>query len=95
VSWNYLYGFPGETDADYTCVLNRVRSLVHLQPPTAAFRVALERFSPYFDDARLGLRNRGPARLFAAIFPLSDEELADLVYLFESEQVGITGEVEE
>lgn len=95
VSWNYLYGFPGETDPDYTGILMQATALTHLQPPSAAFRVALERFSPYFEDSQLGLRSRGPAQLFAAIYQLLAEDLAELVYLFESEPAGITGKVEQ
>jgi ribosomal peptide maturation radical SAM protein 1 len=95
VSWNYLYGFPGETDSDYTEILAQAAALTHLQPPSAAFRVALERFSPYFEDRELGLRNRGPAQLFAAIYQLTTADLAELVYLFESESSGIGGAVEQ
>jgi ribosomal peptide maturation radical SAM protein 1 len=95
VSWNYLYGFPGESGSDYTAILSQTAALTHLQPPSAAFRVALERFSPYFEDRELGLRNRGPAQLFAAIYQLPPEDLADLVYLFESEPSGINGAVEQ
>lgn len=95
VSWNYLYGFPGETDSDYTGILAQAAALTHLQPPSAAFRVALERFSPYFEDRALGLRNRGPAQLFGAIYQLPAEDLAELVYLFESESAGIGGAVEQ
>jgi ribosomal peptide maturation radical SAM protein 1 len=94
VSWNYLYGFPGELDEDYAEVLRQASALVHLQPPAAAFRVALERFSPYFEDPGLGVRNEGPARLFAAIYGLPEDDLADLVYLFESTPAGIGGSVE-
>jgi ribosomal peptide maturation radical SAM protein 1 len=94
VSWNYLYGFPGETDPDYTGILKQATALIHLQPPSAAFRVALERFSPYFEDRQLGLRSRGPAQLFAAIYQLPAENLAELVYLFESEPAGISDKAE-
>ncbi len=89
VSWNYLYGFPGEENPDYDVVLRQAPALVHLQPPSSASRIALERFSPYFEQASLGLENRGPAKLFSAIFRLPDDELCDLIYLFESEPAGI------
>jgi len=48
VDWNVLWGFPGETVEDYAEQAAVVPHLVHLQPPTGADRVWLERFSPMF-----------------------------------------------
>jgi ribosomal peptide maturation radical SAM protein 1 len=48
VAWNVLWGFPGETAEDYAEQAAVVPHLVHLQPPTGADRVWLERFSPMF-----------------------------------------------
>ena len=50
VSWNLLYGFPGETDEDYRRQLDVVRLIPHLQPPQRHSRIWLERFAPYFTD---------------------------------------------
>jgi ribosomal peptide maturation radical SAM protein 1 len=95
VSWNYLYGFPGETAADYTAVLDQLPALVHLQPPAGVTRLALERFSPYFDRPELGFGERWPAEVYRHVYDLPDEELADLVYLFDTPPRGIGGEVEQ
>ncbi|WP_285662962.1 RiPP maturation radical SAM C-methyltransferase [Actinorhabdospora filicis] len=91
VEWNWLYGFPGEEVADYRAVLDQLPALVHLQPPSGAFRIALERFSPYFEQPELGLVNEGPAAIYSMIYDLPQEELASLVYLFDSTPNGISG----
>ncbi|MFH8387254.1 RiPP maturation radical SAM C-methyltransferase [Kitasatospora sp. NPDC018058] len=94
VSWNYLYGFPGERDADYGTVIDQMPALVHLQPPGATIRIALERFSPNFERPELGFAERAPSRVYDHIYDLPPEELADLVYLFDTPPQGIRGEIE-
>ncbi|MEU7050866.1 RiPP maturation radical SAM C-methyltransferase [Streptomyces eurythermus] len=94
VSWNYLYGFPGELDADYLPVIEQMPALVHLQPPGGASRIALERFSPNFDRLELGFADRQPSVIYDHVYDLSRPELADLVYLFDTPAQGIGGSVE-
>ncbi|MEU2924234.1 RiPP maturation radical SAM C-methyltransferase [Streptomyces sp. NPDC007251] len=93
-SWNLLYGFPGETADDYTPVIDQIPALVHLQPPSGAHRIQLERFSPHFTDPGLGFGKRRPARMYQHVYQLPEDELADLVYLFDTEDAGIGGPVE-
>ncbi|AYN38909.1 RiPP maturation radical SAM protein 1 [Streptomyces dangxiongensis] len=93
-SWNLLYGFPGESADDYTPVIDQLPALVHLQPPSGAHRIQLERFSPHFTDPRLGFGKRRPAEMYQHVFDLPEEELADLVYLFDADDAGITGPAE-
>jgi len=50
VSWNLIWGFPGETEADYQKELEVLRSLGHLEAPKNCGRIWLERFSPYYTD---------------------------------------------
>lgn len=95
VDWNFLYGFPGETQADYENMLRQIPRLVHLQPPTGAFRIALERFSPNYDYGELGFAIRQPAKVYNYIYQLPRRELMDLVYLFDSPPQGITGALED
>ncbi|MGE7928339.1 RiPP maturation radical SAM C-methyltransferase [Lysinibacillus xylanilyticus] len=94
VDWNYLFGFPKETDADYEYILNQLQSLVHLEPPIAFGRVALERFSPYFNNSELGFVNLGPSKIYSYIYDLPTNEIEDLVYIFESPHYGISSELE-
>jgi len=57
VSWNLIYGFPGETEDDYKDELRVLQLISHLEPPHDCTRIWLERFSPYFTD-----RERYPVR---------------------------------
>ncbi len=55
VSWNLLWGFPGETAEFYAEELDVLRRIGHYEPPAGCGRIWLERFSPNFD------RNQFPA----------------------------------
>ncbi|MBI1758679.1 MAG: RiPP maturation radical SAM protein 1 [Actinobacteria bacterium] len=81
VTWNILYGFPGETEEDYRTLLRKFATLEHLQPPTGAWRIALERFSPHFEDPQQGFMFRRPAEIYDFIYQVPHDELYDLVYL--------------
>ncbi|MEV7521045.1 RiPP maturation radical SAM C-methyltransferase [Streptomyces sp. NPDC091371] len=94
-TWNYLYGFPGETADDYNAVVDQFPALVHLQPPGGAFRIQLERFSPHFANPALGFAERTPAAMYGHVYDLPEAELADLVYLFDTPPRGIGGTAEE
>ena len=89
VSWNYLYGFPGERDSDYTDVIAQMPALHHLFPAGGSSRIALERFSPYFNDPARGFPERRPDPQYELIYDLPESELLDLAYLFSSPPQGI------
>ncbi|MFI0351063.1 RiPP maturation radical SAM C-methyltransferase [Actinomadura sp. 9N407] len=93
VYWNYLYGFPGETPADYTDVIEQLPALHHLVPPMAASRIAIERFSPYFNQPELGFPDLRPARSHRLIFDLPESECYDLTYIFDAQPAGIEEEL--
>jgi ribosomal peptide maturation radical SAM protein 1 len=84
VSWNLLYGFAGETAADYERIHELIPLLTHLEPPSSVTRLYLERFSPYFERAEeYGIEVRGPAKFYRLIYPAGDELLARIAYEFE------------
>lgn len=89
VAWNYLYGFPGETQDDYLPLIEQFPALHHLHPSTGANRIALERFSPYFDRPELGFADRRPNSQYQITYDLPEAELADLAYLFDTPAQGI------
>jgi magnesium-protoporphyrin IX monomethyl ester (oxidative) cyclase len=95
VTWNILYGFPGETEEDYRGLLRKFAALEHLQPPTGAWRIALERFSPYFEDPARGFMFRRPAEIYDFIYKIPRDQLYDLVYLFDGSPQGISGSLED
>lgn len=92
VTWNWLYGFPGETEESYREVLDQLSALVHLQPPTSTARIELNRFSPYFENPSLGFPERWPAEPYRYVYDLPPDRLDDLVYLFETPHRGLTEE---
>jgi len=95
VSWNYLYGFPGESAEHYNTVISQFPRLVHLRAPIGISRIALERFSPHFEQPELGFPKRSPASMYQHVYALPQNELADMVYLFDTPAQGITGNVEQ
>lgn len=90
VSWNYLVGFPGEEEELYEAVLRQLPALAHLQPPSLAARIVLERFSPYFNKPWLGFEDRTPGAVYPVIYALDSEQLSNMVYLFEAPERGIS-----
>ncbi|MGW7531793.1 RiPP maturation radical SAM C-methyltransferase [Amycolatopsis sp. NPDC054798] len=90
VSWNWLYGFPDETAGDYEEVLPQLPALSHLQPPVAASRILLERFSPYFENPALGFPDRTSAELYRHVYRLPEHDVFDMVYLFDTQGRGLT-----
>ncbi|HYW53776.1 MAG TPA: RiPP maturation radical SAM C-methyltransferase [Dongiaceae bacterium] len=82
ISWNLLYGFPGETDEDYERMAEIVPSLTHLEAPGMS-RLFLERFSPYFDrHEEFGIEVAGPARFYELVYPVDRELLPEIAYEF-------------
>lgn len=89
VSWNYLVGFPGETMSDYDGVICQLKNLHHLQPPTGASRIVLERFSPYFNKPSLGFVDRRPHTSYGLIYDLAPAELENFAFFFSAPAAGI------
>lgn len=82
-AWNLLIGFPGEDAAVYRKYLEDLPRLTHLPPPSGAFPVRFDRFSPYFTRAAEYGLDLAPFAFYRAIYPFSDETLASLAYYFE------------
>ncbi len=86
VSWNILYGFPGEDPDAVRRMAELVPLLHHLPPPTMAVRIRLDRFSPLFVQ-RAGLTQIRPKEAYRWVFGLPDHELAELAYFFDFDYV--------
>ncbi len=85
LTWNLLWGFPGEEDGWYAEMAGWFPALEHLQPPGGASRVRYDRFSPYHKRAQdFGLALR-PAPAMRHVYPLPEPDLADLAYFFGAE----------
>ncbi|MEV1117205.1 RiPP maturation radical SAM C-methyltransferase [Actinosynnema sp. NPDC049800] len=93
IAWNYLYGFPGETEDDYLPVIEQMPALHHLPPVEGVARIVIERFSPYFNRPELGFADLGPGTQYAMNYDLPRTELMDLAYLFTSDSLGVGEDV--
>jgi ribosomal peptide maturation radical SAM protein 1 len=83
VTWNIIYGIPGETEDDYARMAEMVKSLVHLKPP-GLVSLQVQRFSPYFDDPTPhGVRLLGPAPYYRHIHNVASDRLPALAYAFD------------
>jgi ribosomal peptide maturation radical SAM protein 1 len=92
-SWNILMGFPGESLAEYEAIRKQLPALAHLQPPSSATRIAVERFSPYYNDQSLGFSNPRPASCYSLIYELPENELFDIVYVFDVPPQGASDDI--
>lgn len=89
VSWNVLWGFPGETEEDYRRELDVMKLLSHLDPPVRAGTFVMARFSPLFVDGhRFPIANLRPKQSYAYVYPRS--VAADRTALFFDCDVGDT-----
>jgi hypothetical protein len=84
IAWNLLYGFPGETEADYTETAAMMDAITHLKPPGMAAPIRLDRFSPNYDQAEhFGLAEVKPFSMYQSIYPFAPDSVANLAYFFE------------
>jgi ribosomal peptide maturation radical SAM protein 1 len=82
--WNLLYGFPGETTADYLAMLDLLISIDHLEAPSACGPIRLDRFSPYHDDpASFGMIGVRPLLPYQFLHPTAGDRLADIACYFD------------
>jgi ribosomal peptide maturation radical SAM protein 1 len=83
VFWNLIWGFPGETEQDYREETAVLASISHLQPPTSASRIWLERFAPYFThQADFPVTDLRPESSYGHVYPPS-VDLTKIAYFFE------------
>src|SRR5262249_26320575 len=80
--WNLLVGFPGEPEEVYKKYYDDLPLLLHLQPPSGAFPVRFDRFSPYYTRAQEYGLKLNPCEFYEMIYPFPKSDLADLAYFF-------------
>jgi len=81
-AWNLLVGFPGEGEEVYKKYLCDIPLLTHLPPPSGAYPVRFDRYSPYFVQAEGYALDLSPYDFYELIYPFSKEVLANLAYYF-------------
>lgn len=82
LSWNMLWGFPGEDDAWYRETAEWLELIEHLQPPSRVIRIRFDRFSPYFFKAREYGLDLVPVPAMRMVYGLGEQEEAALTYFF-------------
>lgn len=84
VDWNLLYGFPGETDADYEHIAALLPLIAHLQAPGACGSIRLDRFSPYFKSPQdFGLCRVRALPVYGFLYPAELLDVDQVAYYFE------------
>ncbi|MFI7546996.1 RiPP maturation radical SAM C-methyltransferase [Actinoplanes sp. NPDC049599] len=83
VSWNIIWGFPGETEQDYAEQAALLPHLAHLPAPAGTGRLWLERFSPLYRSSPGKL----PEHSYRYIYPPA-VELGKVAYFFEYDLPG-------
>jgi ribosomal peptide maturation radical SAM protein 1 len=85
VAWNLLTEIPGDAASDFEWMLRVIPLLHHLEPPSGASPLSIDRFSPYFEDpVHYGIARPRPWPAYRDIFP-TDANVADLAYHFEGD----------
>jgi ribosomal peptide maturation radical SAM protein 1 len=82
LSWNLLLGFPGEDEQVYRAYTEFLPLLFHLPPPTGAYPVRFDRFSPYYDQSKTYGLDLHPLDFYALVYPFEEADLKDLAYYF-------------
>lgn len=80
--WNLLIGFPGEAEEVYSKYYSDIPLLHHLPPPSGAFPVRFDRYSPYFTEAAKYNLDLQPLDYYALIYPYPKEVLHEIAYYF-------------
>ena len=83
VDWNLLYGFPGETDADYDQILALLPAIRF--PAAAGARADPARpLQPVpHAPAAFGLSNVRPMAIYRTLYPFETEALRRIAYYFD------------
>lgn len=83
VSWNFLWGIPGERKEHYQGQMQLMRRLRHFQPPSGEGRLWLERFSPMFTNQKdFGISKVIPEVSYGYVYPES-VDLGQSAYFFD------------
>ena len=80
--WNLLIGFPGEPGEIFEQYLKDIPMLAHLPPPTGAYPVRFDRYSPYFKSAAQYGLDLEPLAFYRLTYPFSEDTLMNMAYFF-------------
>lgn len=86
--WNLLIGFPGESEEVFRTYERVLPRLTHLPPPSDAFHVRFDRYSPYFMRPHEFELDLHPSDFYAFIYPFEEDVLRDMAYYFADRNYG-------
>lgn len=82
VNWNVLYAFPGDLEEHYESTLKLMPLIHHLNPPSGACHLSIDRFSPYFNSPEsYGITNLRPMEAYLDVLP-PGVEVESIAYHF-------------
>jgi ribosomal peptide maturation radical SAM protein 1 len=80
ISWNLLFGVPGDKKEEYEEILRLLPLICHLPPPRSMSPLAMCRFSPYQrSPGSFSISNLRPSQIYEGIYPLH-ADLGKLAY---------------
>ncbi len=82
-AWNLLIGFPREKEEVYKKYLDDIPRLPHLPPPSGAYPIRFDRYSPYFTQAEEYGLDLSPYDYYRFVLPFGEESLHEIAYHFE------------
>jgi ribosomal peptide maturation radical SAM protein 1 len=85
--WNLLIGFPGEGADVYKTYVDDIPKLIHLYPPSGAYPVRFDRYSPYFVQAKHYGLDLHPVDYYRLVYPFDEAVLNSLAYYFKDENL--------
>lgn len=82
--YNIIWGFPGESPADYEDMTQLIPLVTHLRPPSGSSIIRIDRFSPNFNEnMKLGIGELAPFPAYHYVYPFEPEVVSNLAYFFE------------
>lgn len=87
VTWNMLWGFPGEEPRDYHDIEQLIPGIVHFDPPVQLAHIHYDRWSQYWKTpASYGITRLSPSPVYRLIYPaIPEEDLNQFAYYFDAE----------
>jgi ribosomal peptide maturation radical SAM protein 1 len=85
LSWNLIYGFPGDTFSDYEELNDIIPLLEHFHAPENFGPLGINRFSPFFNTPeKFGIKSVEPIETMNLIYP-TNADIEKLSYDFKSD----------
>ena len=86
LSYNLLYGFPGEKDKNYRQMIDLLPLIYHFPTPLYLLKMNLQSHSIFVrDHISFGIKNLRPVDTYRFIFPFDQATRFKLAYLFDGD----------